>query len=280
MRDLKKSLFLLAFACLFSINIIAQENETAKKLQSYYVFDYMKVKPEMRKDYLALEKAWKKIHLKNINAGKYESWNLVRVASPSGVSSEYNFITRTRFKGEKAIAEHIENSSMPENWESLLTAEEIALVKRGNEIRTWVKSETWTLGDIIYPEGTKANVSVFNYFDYPEGSGRSDHFKVEKEIWKPVHQARINDGKLKGWVLTRMVMPVGTSMPYHDATVDLYDNIEQMMMDNPMPYFEKVHPGKNVDKLLEETGAVSDLVRREVRINLDSATKEKIAKVE
>ena len=273
MKMFKSPLLLMVFTFLFTIHLSAQE--TASKAESYYVFDYMKVNPEMRSDYLALEKAWKKIHTANINAGKYESWNLVRVVSPNGASSEYNFITRTRFKGEKAIANYIENAAMPDNWQSLLTAEEIALVKRGNKIRTWVKSETWTLGDIIFPEGTEAKVSVFNYFDFKEGKGRRDHFKVEQEIWKPIHEARVKDGKLEGWVLTRMVMPSGSNMPYHDATVDLYDNIEQMMKDSPMPYFEKVHPDKDVDKLLNETSATASLVRREVRINLDSVKKSK-----
>lgn len=243
---------------------------TAQELQGYYSFDYMKVKSGMHDEYLKLEKAWRKIHHANIVAGKYNFWELTQVAYPSGANVEYNYVTRINFKGEKQLADYIENWPSPD-LKTLLTPEELALVNRTSEIRTLVKSEIWAHEDVVADEDmSDQKVSVFNYFDFPETGSRSEHFRVEKEIWKPVHDARRKDGKMKGWVLLGKVLPGGSHQPYFDATVDLYTNMEQFLSQgDPISYFEKIHAGKDFNKMYAETDAACDLIRQEVRIVLD-----------
>jgi hypothetical protein len=95
---------------------------------------------------------------------------------------------------------------------------------------------------------------------------------VEREIWKPVHEARIKDGQMTGWVLATKLLPYGSADAYHDATVDLYAGMEQFLSQgSPVPYFEKVHAGKDMDKLWAETDAACDLIRQEVRMIVDNS---------
>lgn len=244
------------------------QNQGEAEPTMYHQFDYMKVAPGMNADYLEVEKAWKKIHEAKVKAGKQHSWALLRVVSPWGSSSEYDYVTRTSFEGEQQLAAAYESNIMPENWQSLLSKEEIATVQKTGVTRTLVKSEVYAGVRAIWNDDP-IKVSVFNYFDFPEGKGRSDHLRVEREIWAPIHQSRIDAGEMSGWVLLRMVMPYGAAMPYHDATVDLYESMEEYLTQNPAPHARKVHAGKDLNNMLDRTGENATLVRGEIRQVVD-----------
>lgn len=269
MKTFIKIIFGTVFFCLSNHSLPAQGDTP----QGYYAFDYMKVQPGMHDEYLKLEKAWKKIHEANIKAGKYNFWELAQVAYPSGAGEEYNYVTRINFRGEKQLAAYIENWPSPD-LAAILTPEERALVDRTSQIRALVKSEIWAHEDLVVDaDMSNVKVLVFNFFDIPEGAEPSDHLRVEREIWKPVHDARRKDGKMKGWVLLSKVLPYGSADTYHNATVDLYAGMEQFLnQQNPVPYFEQVHAGKDFEKLFAETDAAGDLIRAEVRMVVDETS--------
>jgi hypothetical protein len=265
---MKKAFFILtlAFLCCQTNTGIAQSTTPT----AYSVYSYIKVAPGMHEDYLKLEKAYKKIHAAKKKAGKMNDWALMEVLSPSGANCEYNYVTRNSFLGDEQLAAYFEEDYMPANWESLLTAEELALVKRTNEIRTLVKNEIWSDVDAVMAENLSDHaISVFNYFLVPEGKTQTEHNKVEMDIWKPIMEARINDGKMLGWRLLRMESPFGSSMPYEQATIDIYKDMKSYLAPWFDVYFKKVHPGKNVTDLIKQTNAVSNLVKGELRMRID-----------
>lgn len=270
MKTLFKSIILTAIIFFAHHTTFAQDDAPKR----YYIVDYMKVEPGNHAEYLELEKVWKKVHQANIDAGKYEHWTLENVEYPFGTQVEYNYLTRINLSGEKQLANYIENWEMPD-LQSILTEEEMAMMKRTNEIRTFVKSEVWSRTDRVLAENMgEPKVHVFNYFDFPESGGPRAHNKVEQEIWKPVHEARIKDGQMKGWALLEMELPYGAAQPYHAATVDIYDNMEQYLsQESPMPYFEKIHAGKKFEDLWSQTRKAATLTRAEVRTKLDDVGK-------
>ena len=266
MRPIKFFLGCLALAA-FSLHLSAQSDTSTY----YNVYSYIKVAPGMGDDYLKLEKAWKKIHAAKKKAGRIDSWSLMEVLSPSGASCEYNYVTRNTFKGDAQLADFFEGNYMPDNWQSLLTADELALVNRTGDIRTLVKNEVWaTVDETMAANMKNAKISVFNYFNFPEGKTSADHVKMEKDIWKPVHDARVKDGKMKGWVLLSMAFPFGSSMPYQDATIDIYTDMKQLLAPWFEEYFKKVHPGKDVAELMKETAAAANIIKGELRIDIDN----------
>lgn len=261
MKIFVKSFLLATLFCLANNFLVAQ-----------YTFDYMKVKPGMHKEYLSLEKVWKKIHQANIKAGKYQFWELLNVAYPSGDNEEYNYVTRINFKDAKQLAEYHQNWTYPD-LTKILTLEELALVARTDEIRTRVKSEVWSHKDFAAGKDIdKEKIVVFNFFTFPKTGSQDKHLQVEREIWKPIHEARIKDGNMIGWGLITKMLPWSTAETYYDATVDLYADWEQFLKSQQGDsYFKKVHPGKDADKLFAETLAACDLIRQEVREVIDNS---------
>ena len=270
MKTFFNSFLMAACLCLFSFLATAQDDTPT----SYYAMDYMLVAPGNHADYNACEKAWKKIHEHQKKAGVIESWAIERVVSPGGADADYNYVTRQKFSGEKQLATYMGQPYMPDEWKSLLTAEEVALVNRTRELRTWVKSEVWSNVDRVMSENMDdAKVVVFNYFDIPDGKTRADHFKMERDIWMPVHSARVKDGKMKGWVMLNRELPMGSMYDYGVATVDIYKDMDQFFAPFFEEYFESVHKGKDMEDLWKQTQAVSNRLSAELRVALDSTSR-------
>ncbi len=266
---MKKSpiMFLLATLCLQYTNTSAQ---TDPDTTIYQVYAYMKVAPGMEETYLKMEKAYKKLHLASKKAGLLDSWSVFRVISPAGTNCEYNYVARNGLRGRKQLAAFMDNNGPVVDWQSLLTPEEQDLVKRTNEIRSMVKVEVWSGVDLVAAKDIgKSTIAVFNYFSSPAGKTVDDHIKMEQDIWKPVHAARVKDGTMKGWFMLQMEWPFGASMPYNVMTVDVYSDMNQYLEPWFERYFQKVHPGKNIDELMTQTNAVEILQKGEVRKVID-----------
>jgi hypothetical protein len=56
----------------------------------------------------------------------------------------------------------------------------------------------------------------------------SDYVRLEKEIWKPLHQQRIKNGQLRSWAVYGLRFPFGTEEKYDYVTVNSYDQFAQL----------------------------------------------------
>ncbi len=270
---MKNTLFSLLLALLVGHATTAfAQTATVSDTTYYSVYSYIKVAPAMRDDYLKLEKAFKKIHAAKKKAGEMENWSLAAVMSPSGANCAYNYVARNGLRGNKQLAYYYEGNYMPKNWQSLLTPAEVALVNRTDEIRTIVKTEVWSAaGAEIFADGWEktTKIAVWNYFSSPAGKTRADHIKMENDIWKPIHAARVKDGTMMGWVLLGLELPFGANQPYNMATIDLYTDMSQYLAPWFEPYFKKIHPGQEIPELMKQTNAATTLVKGEVRMIID-----------
>ncbi len=262
---------LLLLVSLLTATALQAQVAVTSDTTHYNLYTYIKVAPGMEANYLKLEKAFKKIHIAKKKAGDMQDWSLSSVVSPAGSSCEYNYVARNGLRGSKQLANYYEGVYMPKNWQSLLTPAEVALVNRTDQIRTIVKKEVWSsVEEVFADDWTKnAKVAVWNYFTEPAGKTQADHTKMEQDIWKPVHAARVKDGAMLGWVLIGMNLPFGASMPYNMATIDLYKDMNQYLTPWFDTYFTKIHPGKDVADLMKQTSAATTLVKGEVRIIID-----------
>jgi len=264
------------FLCLIMVFVLTSNNTiTAQDINPenpiYLSVSYMKVKPENQADYLKMEKAWAKIHKAKLAAGAIKGWSLFEVMSPSGSHVEYNYVTYENLGLNADAAKFMDSPYFPEDWEKLLTKEELALVQRTSKLRTLVKNEVWQLRDAMYDDNwMDANIQVCNFFAIPKGKNGYDHYLVEKKYWMPVHKARIADDKLEGWGISNLYLPFGSDQAYEVSTTDVYKDIKQYMADAEMEaYMKKNHPNKTMDEIFTETRATGDLIKGEVRQLID-----------
>lgn len=264
-----KNYLLCMFLCFFA-GTISSQNSTTR----YYVMDYMKVESDNVEAYLACEKAWKKIHLHKVESGAIQGWGLERIVSPLGSTTEYNFVTRQIFKDRNQLAEYQSNRYFPENWESLLTPKEIELVNKTDKLRTHVKSEIWSAEEREMDEDmSNADYAVINYFKIPKDGSRADHLSMERELWMPFHQMKIQEGKMKAWILLNRELPMGSDYDYDVVTVDVYKDLHQFWAPFDEAGFTKLHAGKSMEDLWAKTVEAGTRRSAEIRKSLDSTSR-------
>lgn len=269
-----RKLLLVMCAC-FALNWSIDAQDDTNPVY-YHVLEYMDVAPGMGGDYEALEAVWKKIHAANIKAGTYDGWELSAVIFSYSNDRGYNYVVRTVFSSADQLGAYMEGWEFPDLKE-LLTAEEIAMVEKTTATRTMVKSEVWTVADMVVSENTEdINIAVFNFFNNPEGKTTADHLALEEAYWKPIHASRVEAGEMAAWAIGVLQLPWGSDYPYQSATVDFFHSTADYLnlQGTFMKHFEKVHPDMDVDEMMEKTNADCDLISSEVRQILDDVWKE------
>lgn len=95
-----------------------------------------------------------------------------------------------------------------------------------------------------------------------------DYQAVETEIWQPMHQAMVDQGKKSGWTLYSVMYGDRSDCDYY--TVNNYVGEAQLNDDTPYDeVFAAVHPGKSWDEAVARTSASRVMVRSELWAYVD-----------
>lgn len=261
-----------ALAFTFCLILVSPTLKSQSNGNTYFAVQYLKVQPNQESEYLRLElEVWKKMQQARIKADVVDAWYFFRVVAPIGSATEYNYVTINQYDNAEKLAGHFENFGV--DYNTILTPEEISLALRTEEIRELVYEEVWTTVDQVTKENPEKmyRFQVFNSMKLLDDTDGDDYQRIETTYWKPMHEARIKDGKMFGWGLYTMIIPGGTERNYHWATVDYYDKFMDYLSDNAA-IFENIHGKVKADKFTEETIAKRDLLKAEVRELVDYVT--------
>src|SRR5262245_35901123 len=72
-------------------------------------------------------------------------------------------------------------------------------------------------------EPSKYRILTLDY-QKPEPGKTSDYVRLERELWKPVHQDRVNKGKITSWKLYQVSWPNGEDQEYDYVTMTEFAN--------------------------------------------------------
>jgi len=110
------------------------------------------------------------------------------------------------------------------------------------------------LSSLPFTGTSQENTNLFVIVDYMKVKAGDDdaYLSVEQEICKPIHQERIKQGNIIGWILYG-VRYTGANDEYNYVTAKLFDNVANL--ENPYEGidFEKLHPGKSMGEASEKT---------------------------
>lgn len=117
--------------------------------------------------------------------------------------------------------------------------------------------------------------TVFAIVDFMKTKPGADekYLDIEKNVWKPLHQERINQGKITGWILYR-VLYTGSNDPYDYVTMTFFDNPANL--EDPWAGIDpsKILTGRDTDKDMQETGESRDLVKSNLIFRQDEVVPE------
>ena len=98
----------------------------------------------------------------------------------------------------------------------------------------------------------------------------AEYLQLERDIWKPMHQERIKQGRLRSWTVYAVRYPVGTQRECDYRVVNTYNSLVDI--DRPLAdIVAKVHPNIPMAELGRRTLSARDLVRGELWYQIDQA---------
>ncbi len=119
----------------------------------------------------------------------------------------------------------------------------------------------------VYAQDQPAIFAVVDFMKVKQG-GEANYVDLEKTVWKPIHQERINQGEIIGWILYG-VRYAGADDEYNFVTVALFDDPAKLEHTFSVDV-EKVHPGKDLDELFQKTMDSRQLIRQSLIRRVDA----------
>ena len=180
---------------------------------------------------------WLPMHQYMVDQGKQQRWALYWVMY--GDRSRCDFYTVTTYAGSRQLNAY---PSFEEVFAAVHPDRDFeASMVRTFESRQQVASELWQMVDNVPPKPHRfAIVNRMNAAD-PDAYER-----METGVFKPGHQALVDDNFRKGWAMYALVSPLGTAIPYNYSTVDLVDNLDPVPMAEAMM---SANPGRDLDAM-------------------------------
>ena len=101
-------------------------------------------------------------------------------------------------------------------------------------------------------------------------SKSAEYLALEHDIWKPMQQERIKQGRMRSWTVYAVRYPTGTQRECDYRVVNTYNSIADI--DRPITdVVAKVHPSTPFAELARRTYAARDLVKGELWYQIDQA---------
>jgi len=224
----------LALILLAAPSVRAQADSTM-----YLAVDCMK---STSPDYGNVEREiWKPMHQELVDQGKKLSWALFSVEY--GSRAECDYYTVNRYMGAAAL------DSRYDDLESIFKkvhpeANIGEAFARTDASRKVVWTQLYAVVGGIPPKSFK-----YVHVNRMLAADGEAYVKQEMTMFKPVHEALIADSVTTGWLVYRLISPVGSAMGYNFGTVDFADHA------GPIPfgwYVKKAHPDVDRQAFFEQ----------------------------
>lgn len=242
-------IFITGFTIAAILSSAASVADDEERAPTYISVDCMK---STSPGYSSIETdIWQPMQQELVNQGKRNRWALYRVLY--GDRSKCDYYTVTTYTGSAQL-----------NADALL-ADVFRVVFPGRDfekamVDTWtsrqhVASALWMMVDGIRPKPHR--YAVVNRMNAPDPDA---YERMETRVFKPGHQALVDDGHRAGWAMYALVSPLGTSIPYNYSTVDFVDHLD------PVPMAEAMltaNPERDLD-------AIQDLLALREQVNSET----------
>ena len=209
-----------------------------------------------------MKENWKPLHQLRKQNGKITNWALYRVHM-TGASDEYNYVSVMYF-------DSFVKTEANDNYLELMKAanpkaDAADIISKTSNVRTIMRQAIYSRVDGTTPKAGAAPAKYIeiDFMKVTSGMG-AEYVRVEKEDWKPVHQALVDGGQRVGWTLWSLAMPAGTSNNHDYVTSNIFSGYDQFSNQDYEGAFKKAHPGKDANSMMEKTGKARNMVKSEL----------------
>lgn len=257
---LTRTLAIWVLTLFFSMAALAQS------ASPYYVqVNMIKVDRNKMTEYQDLLKNYgKKIWKERIAKGEIISVSAFTIGMHTG-ETDYNFATVTSANNVNALMnpasspEEILKKLMPGASETMIRE---ALAKYGT-VRVVQSSMILRLVDGTAP--SSSSVLKMYQLDYMRAiAGKeSDYVKMEREVFKPMHEERVKAGQITDWGLWEVVMPYASESAFGYVTSTGYLDWDKLLSTDYGALYKKSFPKGDASKIGAMVNGSRTMVRSE-----------------
>lgn len=262
--------FILSLFVLIFLTNPVQAQETEQTL--YLKVDYFFSKSERIGDYLTVEQElWKPVHEERVNRGIILGWSFYSLFAGEP-DAPYNYIAVNVFDD----FDKIDYFGLGDIVAEIYPDKDLDLFyQQTRETREVVRTEIWRVNKTLQSESDTlplGNYITKNFFDSRGGNGH--HVEMETEFWGGIHEARIDQNLINGWVMYTLYYPTGDVRHYTYSTVDFYERLGDLTVGAGIELARIAYPGKTDEELnssFNRTSESRSLFKTEIWKLLDSA---------
>ena len=216
MHQVVRSLIVVFALVLLAIPLIAQTESLL-----YAHLNYMKVAPGEAENFRRMvREVWMPIHEARLRAEIITGWQLYRVEYPSGAEAEYDYVAVNNFNDFNKTIGSFPASVFQEAHPGADEQRIQEMVDEASAIRDMVRREIWVRREAL-PSINAASYLLLTKMRVDPSEGGA-YLTMERDMWKPIHQAVQDAGASAGWSVWELLFPGGSREPYNFLTVSFY----------------------------------------------------------
>jgi len=221
---MKKLIILLVCGVFWANTIFAQQTQ-------YTVFEFIKVENDQIFDYIEFKDLMEKVYRQALNDKKITGWDFWSLQS-GGDRADFQYIMVTHYNDPVKMMDGLNEESMIEytkiayphlNESQVKKIFEESLATRDMPLRLYMKEISSTNDNFQVRPGVLAS---FDLMKANEGKFEA-YEKAESEVFKPIHQKRIEQGLMGHWSFLRTALPLGSEAKSTHLTVNMYKDYMQ-----------------------------------------------------
>lgn len=198
---------------------------------NYLVFEFVKVENDQLFDYIEYKDLMEKVYRQALNDGKITGWDFWSLQS-GGDDSDFQHIMVTYYDdpvnmmngmGEERMMEYTRIAYPHLTEVQIAKMFQDALDMREMPMRLYMKEIVSTKDNFVMKPGVLASFDLMKAVE-----GRFDTYeKAEMEVFRPIHQNRIEQGLMGHWSFLVTALPLGSEAKSTHLTMNMYKDYMQ-----------------------------------------------------
>jgi hypothetical protein len=221
---MKKILILIVCGMFWAGSLSAQQSQ-------FMVFEFVKVENDQIFDYIEFKDLMEKVYRQALNDKKITGWDFWSLQSGND-HSDFQYIMVTYYNDPVKMMDGLNEESMMKytqiayphlNDSQVKKLFEESLAMRDMPMRLYMKQVSETSDNFQVKPGVLAS---FDLMKASEGKFET-YEKAESEVFKPIHQKRIEQGLMGHWSFLRTALPLGSEAKSTHLTVNMFKDYMQ-----------------------------------------------------
>lgn len=261
----KALLLVMTFTLALSQNLNAQDNPGT-------VYATIACFKDKNNDFKAFNKEFgKPFHQELIRQGKLLDWLYFEVAFPNGTDCDCDYRDIRVFTDIKQLEYLLSGEEMMKVAKKIFPDQDLGeLMNRFMSAVEFKGDQVFQIIDGLVQGPSPTELVSVNFMTVPQGKENA-YLEMETGVWKPIHKARKEAGKIVDWSILRRILPYGSDYDGDFITVDNWGNFENMAKPDPAGLWKKVHPNKDQAATYEKMTQLRNLKRSELWQFVDGA---------